>query len=86
MAKFYVDVCVHLTTRIPSNNIVTTKPVPLDPRRDPLKPLRGVVVAFVQLVVLYFRSYMRALNYLKYKKNFDQMLMYLFKVVIKGKS
>ncbi len=55
MEIFYdVDVDVHLTTRIPSHNIVTTKLVPLDPIRDPLEPPRGVVVAFVQLVVLYF--------------------------------
>jgi hypothetical protein len=68
VAKFYVDVNVHLTTRIPSHNIITTKPVPLDPRRDPLEPTKGVVVTFVQPVKLYFRSYMRLLNYLKYKK------------------
>ncbi len=40
-----VDVDVHLTTRIPSHNIVTTKLIPLNPIRDHLEPLRSVVVA-----------------------------------------
>jgi hypothetical protein len=38
VAKFYVDVEVHLTTRIPWHNIVITKPLPLYPRKDPLEP------------------------------------------------
>lgn len=87
MENFYVDVNVHLTTRIPSHNIVTTKLVPQDRWKDPLEPPRGVVVAaFMQHVVLYFRSYMRPLNYLKYKKTLIQMFVYLFKSIIKAKS
>jgi len=79
MEKNYVDVNVHLTTRIPSHNIVTTKPVP----KDPLEPPKGVVVAFMQPVVSYFRSYMKPFNYFKYKKPLIQMFMYLFKAIIK---
>jgi hypothetical protein len=36
MEKNYVDINVHLITRIPSHNIVTTKPIPQDPRKCPL--------------------------------------------------
>lgn len=38
MANFHVDVPTHLTTIIPSHTIVTTTPIPLDPRRNPLNP------------------------------------------------
>jgi hypothetical protein len=50
----YVDILVCLTKNIQSHNIVITKSIQLHPRGDLLEPIRGVVVAFVQHVVLYF--------------------------------
>ncbi len=38
MAEFYVDVSTHLTTIIPSHTIITTTPIPQDPKRNPLNP------------------------------------------------
>ncbi len=38
MAKLHVDVPTHLTTIIPSHSIVTTTPIPPNPRRNPLNP------------------------------------------------
>jgi len=57
VVKPYVDVHVHLTTRIPSHSQVTTKLVPLDLKGGLSKPLGNVVVTFVQLVISYFRPY-----------------------------
>jgi hypothetical protein len=45
--------------------------VPLDPGRYPPKPPRGALVAIVQLIIPYSRSFKRPLNYPKYKKNYD---------------
>ncbi len=49
----YVDVHLCLTKNIQSYNIIITKSIQLNPRGDLLEPIRGVVVAFVQHVVLY---------------------------------
>jgi len=57
VVKPYVDVLVHLTTRIPSHSQVTTKPIPLDLKGGLSKPLGSVVVTFVQFVVSHFMLY-----------------------------
>jgi len=57
VVKPYLDVLVHFTTKIPSHSQVITKLVPLDLRGGLSKPLGGVVVTHVQLIVSYFRPY-----------------------------
>jgi hypothetical protein len=44
-------ILVNLLSRTPLHNIITIKYVPLDPRRDPLKPPGGATKTNVQLVV-----------------------------------
>jgi len=42
--------------------------VPPNQGRDLPKPSRGVIVAYVQPIVPYFRPFKRPLNYFEYKK------------------
>jgi hypothetical protein len=62
------DVPIQLTIGILSHAIVITTLVPPHLRGNPPKPLRGATIAFVQLVISYFRPYMRPLKYHEYKK------------------
>jgi hypothetical protein len=76
---------MNLLSITPFHNIVTTKSIPPNPRRDLPKPLGGSIVIVVQHVVPYFKPFKGPLNYPKYKKNFDcNVHVRVFKVVIKA--
>jgi hypothetical protein len=63
-----VEILVRLTIGIPFHSVVMTKLVPPNQRVD-FSPLRGVIVTFVQLVILYSKPFRKPLKYLEYKKN-----------------
>jgi hypothetical protein len=56
------DVPIQLTIGILSHAIILTTLVPPYPRGDPLEPLGGATITFVQLVISYFRPYRRPLK------------------------
>ncbi len=55
IVKPYVNIHVRLTIGIPSHSIFPIKIVPLNLRGDPLESIGSTIVAYVQLVVPYFR-------------------------------
>ncbi len=78
-------VLMNLILRTPFHDVITTKSVPPYPTRDPLKPLRGAIITYVQPIIPYSRPFRRSLNYLTYKKNFNlDAHVQTFKVVIKA--
>ncbi len=64
-------VLMNLLSKTPFHNVIITKFVPLNPGGDPLEPLGGARLTFVQHLILYFRPFKGPLNYPKSKKNFD---------------
>jgi len=61
--ELYVDVDVHLTTWIPSHNIVIIKSIPPNLGSNPLEPTWGATITFVQCIIPNSRTYMKLFNY-----------------------
>ncbi len=76
---------VNLLSKTPFHNVITTKFVPPNPRRNSLKPLGGATITSMQQVVPYSKPFRRPLNYLEYKKNHDlDAHVQVFKIAIKA--
>lgn len=83
MVEPYVDVHIHLTIKIPSHTIVTTEPIPPNPRGELPEPPEGTLSICVTLVP-YFKPYKRPFNYPKYKKYFNPNVhVRIFKATIR---
>jgi hypothetical protein len=84
VVDLYVDVPLRLTTIIPSDNRIVTKPIPLDIGCDPSKPIGGVALISMQCVIPYFRPYRKPFNYFEYKKmSYPDCHVQIFKAIIK---
>jgi hypothetical protein len=58
-----VEMQVNLLPKTLFHNVIIITFVPPDPRGDPLKPLEGATIAFMQPVIPYFWPLKRLLNY-----------------------
>jgi hypothetical protein len=82
-----VAIPFNLLSKTPFQSFIIIKSIPLDPCGDLLEPPGGVTSAFVQHVKSYYRPFKRALNYPKYKKDFDLSVhVQVFKATIKVNS
>ncbi len=62
---------MNLLSKTPFHYVIITKSIPPNLGGDPLKPLKGITMSSVQLIVPYSRPFRRPLNYPKYKKDYD---------------
>jgi hypothetical protein len=84
VAELDVEILMHLTTLIPFPNVVTTKSIVLDLGGDPLEPLRGATITFMQILIPYSRPFRKSLSYIEYNKDYDfDVHVQIFKVAIK---
>jgi hypothetical protein len=80
-----VELLVNILSKTPFYCVVVTKSIPPNLGGDPLKPLKGITMSYVQPIVPYSRPFRRPLNYPKYKKDYDpDVHVWVFKVAIKA--